>query len=145
MLMRTRSILMWMSCWIWIIETRDRWKLNCHQHYWKWCCDSCCGGRGVKKFFGRRCWRKRSPSVGGGNKTAAVTINLLDFESKLYTLEWPPASLTWFEGDFLAMKSKLENKRLMLMIVEEREPLASWGGKNLNCKLSQRNLQPFFQ
>jgi hypothetical protein len=52
------------------------------------------------------------------NKT--VTIDLLDFESTLYFLNLPPIdSLTWFEGDFSAMKPKLE-KRLMLIV--EKNP-----------------------
>ena len=52
----------------------------------------------------------------GNNKT--VSIDLLDIESTFYILDWPPiASLTWFEGDFSAMKPKLE-KRLMLIVAK---------------------------
>mmetsp|Transcript_8627 Transcript_8627/g.9487 ORF Transcript_8627/g.9487 Transcript_8627/m.9487 type:complete len:462 (+) Transcript_8627:162-1547(+) len=62
--------------------------------------------------------KKKKKKIAVGNKT--VSIDLLDFESKLYNLDTSPvASLTWFKGDFSVVKPKLE-KRLMLIV--EKNP-----------------------
>ena len=63
-------------------------------------------------------WQKKKKKIGVGIKS--VSIDLLDIESKLYNLDTTPIStLTWFKGDFSAVKPKLE-KRLMLIV--EKNP-----------------------
>ena len=62
--------------------------------------------------------KKKKKNIAVRSKTAS--IDLLGFESKLYNLDTPPVStLTWFKGDFSAVKPKLE-KRLMLVV--EKNP-----------------------